>query len=646
MEDVFMTNKLIQIASSLALLLLSVASLPAADRQTLPTGVPESARSQRLGLLPATNRLQLSIGLPLRNKNAATQLFQQVYDRRSTNFHRYLTPQQFAQQFGPAEQDYQNVIDYAKSNRLEVVRTFANRALVDVEGSVADVEGMFHVKMGSYQHPTENRQFYAPDVAPTLDAGMPILYVSGLDNYVLPHHNGHRIQRDKRLGPTPNGGSDPNNGWYMGSDFQHAYLPGTSLTGAGQVVGLFEPQGYTPGDILAYENYAGLPNVLVTNVLNNYSITLGTNSGNDEVASDIELAIAMAPGLIQVSVYEGNNTSIINAMAEPSTAGAPRPNQLSCSWGVEGDTSIEQGLIQLGLQGQSFMYAIGDSGAYQNGVNNGTEQDLLYMTAVGGTRLFMNGNGASWSNEVVWNDGGPPANLNYFASTGGVLTQVPIPYYQQGVSMALNSGSAQYRNVPDVALVARDIVIFYTITPASGPTVPGQYSGWVGTSAAAPLWAGLVALANQQGASQGRPPVGFLNPAIYEIGEGPSYANCFHDITNGNNAWVNTKAGTSSDNLYNAAIGYDLCTGWGTSAGPALLDALVGYAGPVFVNFNYTGTQTGSYAQPFNTLAGGTNAVSSGGTIIIETAGSSSETMTISKPMTITSQDGAATVGN
>ena len=642
-----MTNKLSQTASSLALLLLSVASLAAQDRQTLQTGVPGSARSQRLGLLPSTNRLQLSIGLPLRNKNELTTLFQQVYDRSSTNFHRYLTPEQFAQQFGPTEHDYQNVINYAKSNRLKVVRTFANRALVDVAGSVADVEAMFHVKMGAYQHPAENRQFYAPDVAPSVDAAMPILYAAGMDNYVIPHHNGHRIRLDTSRGPMPRGGSDPKSGLYMGNDFRHAYLPGTQLNGSGQVVGLFEPQGYTPGDILAYENYAGLPHVLVSNVLNNFSITLGTNSGNDEVASDIELAIAMAPGLIQVSVYEGNtDASMINAMAEPSSAGAPRPNQISCSWGIEGDTGIEQGLIQLGLQGQSFMYAIGDSGAYQNGVNHGTEQDLLYMTAVGGTQLFMNGAGVSWQSEVVWNDGGPPANLNYFASTGGVLTQVPIPFYQQGVSMTLNSGSTQYRNVPDVALVARDIAIFFTGTPASGPTVPGQFSGWVGTSAAAPLFAGLVALANQQAAAQGQPPVGFLNPALYEIGAGPLYHDCFHDITNGNNAWVNTAAGTSSGNLYYATNGYDLCTGWGTSAGPALLDALVGYAGPVFVNFNYTGSQTGSYAQPFKTLAGGVSAVTSGGTIIIETAGSSSETMTISKPMTITSQNGAATVGH
>jgi subtilase family serine protease len=640
-----MKNKSFEIAASLALLFLSSASLPAEDRLVLPTRVPESAKSQRLGLLAAGTRLSLSIGLPLRSRDQLTNLFQQVYDPGSTNFHRYLTPEQFAERFGPAPQDYQHVINYAKSNGLEVVRTFANRALVDVTGTVPDVEKMFHVKMGTYQHPVEQRQFFAPDVEPSVDGAMPILYVAGIDNYFIPRRNGHRVPRDANQKPIGNGGSDPSNGLYMGNDFRHAYLPGTKLTGAGQVVGLFELEGYTPSDIVAYENYAGLPNVLVTNVLESFPITLGVNSGNDEVASDIELAIAMAPGLTQVSVYEGStDSSIISAMAEPSTEGVPRPNQISCSWGVKDDTSMEQGLIQLGLQGQSFMYAIGDNGAYTNGVDNGTVQDLFYMTAVGGTQLFMNGAGVSWSNEVVWDDN-PGTNFEYFASTGGILSQVPIPFYQQGVNTSLNGGSMVNRNVPDVALVARDILIYFTQTLPDGSTNPGISSDWVGTSASSPLFAGLVALANQQAAEQGKPPVGFLNPSIYQIAEGSSYLACFHDITHGSNAWSNPATGQSSEGLYSAVPGYDLCTGWGTSAGPALIDALVGYSGPVFVNFNYTGTQTGSYAQPFSTLAGGVSAVVTGGSIVIETAGSSSETITISNAMIIIANNGTATVG-
>src|SRR5208282_3743212 len=155
----------------LALLCLSATSVPAAERQTLHPGVPEVvARLQRIELLPATNRLQLAIGLPLRNKDTLTNLLQQLYDRSSTNFHRFLTPEQFTEQFGPTEQDYRKVMNYAKSNRLEVVGTFGNRALVDVAGSVADIEGIFKVHLGIYQHPTENRRFFAPDVEPSVEA--------------------------------------------------------------------------------------------------------------------------------------------------------------------------------------------------------------------------------------------------------------------------------------------------------------------------------------------------------------------------------------------------------------------------------------------------------------------------------------------
>jgi hypothetical protein len=132
-----------------------------------------------------------------------------------------------------------------------------------------------------------------------------------------------------------------------------------------------------------------------------------------------------------------------------------------------------------------------------------------------------------------------------------------------------------------------------------------------------------------------------MNPALYSIGEGPLYASCFNDITSGNN--TNSRSPT----LYFAQPGFDLCTGWGSPKGASMINALVGFGGPVFVNFNYTGAiQNGTYLYPFKTLAQGTSAVTFGGTVFIITGGSSAETMTITKPMTITASDGAATVGN
>jgi subtilase family serine protease len=202
--------------------------------------------------------------------------------------------------------------------------------------------------------------------------------------------------------------------------------------------------------------------------------------------------------------------------------------------------------------------------------------------------------------------------------------------------MSGNGGSTTLCNVPDVAMPASGILVVFT-----GTNGVQHYSPVGGTSCAAPLWGGFTALVNQQAAAVGKPSVGFMNPAIYSIGEGPLYSSCFHDITSGNN--TNSRSPT----LYFARPGYDLCTGWGTPTGVNLINALVGFGGGVDVSFNYTGSiQNGTFLYPFKTLAQGVANVSAGGTVFIITGGHSLETMTISKPMTITANDGAATVGH
>jgi hypothetical protein len=150
-------------------------------------------------------------------------------------------------------------------------------------------------------------------------------------------------------------------------------------------------------------------------------------------------------------------------------------------------------------------------------------------------------------------------------SSGGFSTSVNIPSWQVGISMTTNQGSTTKRNIPDVALTASNVYI--RDNNGSSGTVTG-------TSCAAPLWAAFIALVNQQAAASGRPSVGFLNPTIYSIGSGANYSTCFYDTTTGNNK------STLSPTKYNAVAGYDLCTGWGSPRGNALIDALVGVPGP------------------------------------------------------------------
>jgi len=171
-------------------MLFVLLTLPAlgADRTFLPGLVPPVvAHLIPLGRLPATNHLELAIGLPLRNHAALTALLQQMYDPASTNFHRYLTPKEFTAKYGPTEADYQKVLQFVRANGLAVVGRYDNRQLVNVSASVADIDKTFKITLYNYQHPTEHRVFYAPDTEPSVEAGVPILSVSGLNNYELPH---------------------------------------------------------------------------------------------------------------------------------------------------------------------------------------------------------------------------------------------------------------------------------------------------------------------------------------------------------------------------------------------------------------------------------------------------------------------------
>ena len=149
------------------------------------------------------------------------------------------------------------------------------------------------------------------------------------------------------------------------------------------------------------------------------------------------------------------------------------------------------------------------------------------------------------------------------ASSGGISTSYTIPSWQQGTSMSANNGSTTMRNIPDVALTADNIYVIYN---------NGQSGDFGGTSCAAPLWAAFTALVNEQAIANGHATVGFLNPAIYSIGNSSSYAGNFHDVTTGNDT------NSTSPTRFFAAPGYDLCTGWGSPKGQSLIDALTGLA--------------------------------------------------------------------
>jgi hypothetical protein len=375
------------------------------------------------------------------------------------------------------------------------------------------------------------------------------------------------VKRSSKI--TPNTvGSGPN-GLLAGSDYRAAYAPGVSETGTGQSVGLVEFDGYYAGDITAYETATGLSAVPLQKVLldsyNGTPIT-GTYAYEDEeVALDIEMSISMAPNLTSVVLFEDNpnNAHPLTVLETMSSSTYTNIKQFSCSWSFGSLTSSERtsmdGYFQkFAAQGQTFLDAVGDLGAYTNGVPIPPPDDDAYITLVGGTALGTAGPGQPWLSETVWNAQEGPG---FAGSGGGVSTFYPIvtnAYWQEGVSMTVNHGSKTQRNCPDVAMMADNIFIVAD---------NGEEENISGTSAAAPLWAGFMALANQQAVAAGKPTVGFLNPAIYDIGTNSGYTACFDDITVGNN--------TNDDQTeWFAVPGYDLCTGWGSPTGGSLIIAL------------------------------------------------------------------------
>lgn len=535
---------------SCAILLFSLtASAQPQTRQLVRHPLPPAAKTARpIGLLPASTRLTLAIGLPLRNQAALHEFLDQIYDPASANYHHYLTPQEFAALFGPAQQDYETLKAFAAANHLKISSEHSNRMLLEVNGTVGDIERAFHTILRTYQHPKEARTFYAPDVDPSLDLAVPVLSIAGLDNYSVPRPRLHAARRNA----APNGGSGPF-GSYAGNDFRAAYAPDSSLTGVGQSLGLLQFDGYDTNDIVYYETNAGLPVVTLTNVLLNGATGVPSGNGGEvEVCLDIEMAISMAPGLSRVIVYEAPNGTpfdvILNRMATDNLA-----HQLSCSWflpAAPADATADQIFQQMAAQGQSFFNASGDADAYTGLI--GFPSDNPYITQVGGTTLGTTGSGGGRTNEIVWND------RNGTGSGGGISTQYPIPAWQTNFDMTTSQGSTTMRNVPDVAMVAQNIY----------ERVDGMDTNVEGTSAAAPLWAGFTALVNQQASSNAQPPVGFLNPLLSTFAAGPFYSNVLYDITVGNNTNGN------SPNEFFAVSNYDLCTGWGTPNGQTLINAL------------------------------------------------------------------------
>jgi len=379
-------------------------SLPLATRHVRE--VTSNGLAKSVGRLPSTQTMRLVLVLPLRNQAELDSFLKDLYDPNSASYRQFLTVEEFTARFGPREEDYAALINFAEAHGLQVVATSRNRLNLDVVGSVASIEAAFHVTMGVYQHPTENRTFYAPDREPTPDLQVRLWHIAGLDNYSIPRPALH--QKQPAAKPSATTGSGPSAS-FLGSDMRAAYYGG-SLTGAGQSLGLLEYYGTDLADLATYFANA--------HQTNNVPITLLSTDGTStscvypscddtEQTLDMTQALGMAPGLSSLVMYVGSSdAAIFNAMATANPLNA----QLSSSWTWwPADPSTDDPYFQeFAAQGQNLFQAAGDSGKWTSS-GSGSEiypADDLYVTSVEGMDLLPSSAGGPWSSETVWVDGG------------------------------------------------------------------------------------------------------------------------------------------------------------------------------------------------------------------------------------------------
>jgi kumamolisin len=505
-----------------------------------------NGQARFVGRLSPSESMRLVLVLPLRNQAELDTFLKELYDPSSPSYRRYLTVEEFTARFGPTAEHYDAVIRFAEANGLKVVGTSRNRLNVDVEGSIPQIEKALHVTIGLYMHPTENRTFFAPDREPSADLPFALWRIAGLDNYSIPRPAGLH-HRNVSTEPSATTGSGPSAS-FLGSDMRAAYYGGSALNGAGQSLGLLEYYGSDLADLNTYYS-----NISQTN---NVPVTLRSVDGTStscvypacddtEQTLDMTQALGMAPGLSSLVVYVGSSdAAIFNAMATASPLNA----QLSSSWTWSpADPGVDNPYFQeFAAQGQNLFQAAGDSGAWNSGSAIYPADDQ-YLTSVGGTDLTTSGPGRGWSSESTWVDGGGGISPDRYA----------IPSWQTAAANGCSSCSKTLRNGPDVSANAN--FTFYVCADQSGCTA--NYYG--GTSFAAPMWAGYLALVNQQSVANGNKTVGFINPSLYSIGAGSNYNSDFHDIVSGSNG-------------YSATTGYDLATGWGSPNGSGLITALAG----------------------------------------------------------------------
>jgi len=507
------------------------------------------ANAEQVGEIHPGERIEVTVHLRSRAEGELGQRLSRLA-AQSADVREHLSREEFAQRYGADPAQIARVEAFARANDLVAVESSVARRSVVLAGTAAKISAAFGVQLAAYAHPDggtfRGRQgaIYVPS-----DLADAVQGVFGLDD--RPAARAHmrwlsELDGIQPLAAAPRASFSP-------AQVGQLYDFPAGVNGLGQSVAIIElGGGFRTTDLKAYFGQLGIqqPKVIAVSVDHGRNAPAGPNSADGEVMLDIEVVGAVAPAA-KIVVYFAPNADqwFIDAITTAVHDSVNRPSVISISWGSPevlwtqaSVQAMDQAFQAAAAMGVTVYCAAGDNGANDfppgPGQQAGNHADFPasspHVVGCGGTKITTTGNAIT--DEVVWNDPGDGA------TGGGFSTLFPRPTWQPTVQ------GQNGRGVPDVAGDA---------SPLSGYAVrvDGQNTVIGGTSAVAPLWAGLTALLNQKLSK----PIGFANPLLYGL---PSSSGAFSDITSGNN------------NGFNAGPGWDPCTGLGRPDGARLLAAL------------------------------------------------------------------------
>ena len=492
--------------------------------------------------------IEVSIRLRRRSENN----FPEVKAALEKPGYKHIDRADYEKAHGADPADLDKIKKFAQEFGLKVHETgteLARRTVV-LSGTVANMQKAFNVELKEYSHPKGNFRGRVGDISVPTEYADVIRGVFGLDNRTQAHPHFRRLPQTQGIKPhAANASHDPNEIARL-YDFPDG-------DGSNQCIGIIElGGGFRLNDLSNYFTSLGLntPQVISVSVDGGTNHPSTANSDDGEVVLDIEVAGAIAPAA-KIAVYFAPNTDrgFLDAITTAIHDSTNRPSVISISWGAsesqwtkQARTNFDEAFQSAAALGITVCVASGDNGS-SDGVNDGHDHvdfpaSSSFALGCGGTKLQASD--GDIVSETVWNDsqGG--------ATGGGVSRDFPLPSWQQGFNVPKPTTKHGGRGVPDVGGDA-DPNTGYNVL------VDGEHAVFGGTSAVAPLWAGLVARINQQTGNS----IGFLNPLIYNKAV---EAAGFRDITQGSNG------------SFNAAQGWDPCTGLGTPDGAQLLAALTG----------------------------------------------------------------------